>query len=182
MVVQYAINMIENIDRITLEMNKRDGLGRNLCNKTLLYSFRFKYPFYHLCEVRDKYCQQYWWHNIETCYHQFCKSNTHVQITRIYVCKKWITINGKRQYLDLFQLSPRVGFILLSILSSQRNSFFDLCFKKFVNRVLGHKRNSRYYVVPCGNELRLSFNLLCCCLDSCFASHVDIKARCLSGI
>ena len=85
MVVQYAINMIENIDRITLDLNKRDGLGRNLCNKTLLYSFRFKFPFYHLCEVRDKYCQQYWWHNIETCYHQFCKSNTHVQITRIYM-------------------------------------------------------------------------------------------------
>ena len=62
----------------------------------------------------------------------------------VYVCKKCITINGKRQYLDLFQLSLRVGFILLSILSSQRSSFFDLCFKKCVNRVLGHKRNSRY--------------------------------------
>ena len=142
MVVQYAINMIEHIDRITLDWNKTDGFGRNLCNKTLLYIFGFKYPFYHLCEVRYIYCQQYWWHNIETCYHQFGKSN----YPYIYVCKKCITINGKRQYLDLFQLSPpRVGFILLSILSSQRNSFFDLCFKKkFVNRVLGHKRNSRY--------------------------------------
>lgn len=77
--------------------------------------------------------QLYWWHIIECCYHHIqYKWNTHVLITTLISISMRYVFNNKRkkQYLDLFQLSPNVS-VCVFVLSStykfwKKNDFFVL--------------------------------------------------------